>query len=97
MNSWNPWMELDPKAKITFSGPEAGAAAKTSWEGDGKLGTGSATVVKAILNSKVKTKLEYTKPYSMTQSAEMELETKGNQTLIRWTVSGENQFIGRFF
>lgn len=97
MNSWNPWIELAPKSKVTFSGPEEGVNATTSWTGDENLGTGSATVVESIPNSLVKTRLEYTKPYVMTQAAQITLKPTSNQTIVRWSVSGENTFVGRLF
>lgn len=97
MNTWNPWMEIDPDVKITFSGPEEGVGAKTSWTGGKNLGTGSATVSEVVPNISVKTKLEYVEPHTMTQVAEISLKPSGSQTLVRWSVSGENVFIGRIF
>ena len=90
-------MELDPQAKVTFTGPEEGVGAKTSWAGGKDLGTGSATVTESIPNSIVKTKLEYAEPFVMIQFAEITLTPNGNQTVVRWSVSGENKFIGRIF
>ena len=33
MNTWSPWSKMDPQAKITYQGPEAGVGASSSWEG----------------------------------------------------------------
>ena len=95
MNDWNPWMKFDPTAKVTFSGPDAGVGTKTSWEGGEKLGTGSATVYESVTNSRVKTKLEYSEPFVMSQDAEISLTPAENQTIVRWSVSGKNNLIGR--
>lgn len=95
MDTWNPWIELDPNVRMEFSGPEEGVGAKTSWSGGEKLGTGSATVTESIPPSVVRTQLEYTEPHVMTQRAEISLTPSGKQTVVRWSVSGENPFIGR--
>ena len=97
MNSWNPWMELDPQAKITFSGPEEGVGSKTSWVGGKDLGSGTATVTESVSNVLVKTKLDYTEPFVMSQLAEISLRLEGNQTVVRWSVSGDSAFVARLF
>jgi hypothetical protein len=95
MDSWNPWSELDPDAKMTFTGPDAGVGATTSWEAGKKLGTGSCTIVESVPFTLVKSKLAYTKPRVMTQDAEISLRKEGNQTVVRWSVSGKNDFLSR--
>lgn len=97
MNSWNPWMKLDPKMNITFSGPPAGVGAKTSWAGDKRIGAGSATIIESIENLLVRTHLEYTDPHPMSQIAEISLTPQSDGTLVRWSVSGDTLFLGRIF
>ena len=92
MDSWNPWSDFDPSVKMNFSGPEEGVGASTFWEGGKKLGTGSATVIESVANSKVVTKLVYTKPFEMNQTAEMLLTQSGDQTTVKWSVSGHNKW-----
>ncbi len=93
MDSWNPWTKIDPKSKIEYSGPEAGIGAKTSWSGGDQMGTGSATVVESVSNSLVKTKLEYTEPFEMTQEAVLTLKPEGKQTIVRWSVAGQKNLM----
>lgn len=93
--TWSPWSELDPKAKMEFSGPEEGVGAKTSWTGGDKLGTGSATIVESMPNHLVKTHLVYEKPFVMEQWAALSLSSAGDTTTVKWTVEGENKFMGR--
>lgn len=97
MESWSPWMDMDPEAKMHFSGPTEGVGACTSWEGGKKLGTGKATVTESVINTSVTTKLEYTKPSHMTQEAEIRLIPSGPQTIVRWSVKGSNKFTCRVF
>jgi hypothetical protein len=45
-NTWNPWLKMDPAAKVSYRGPEAGVDAVSSWEGE-KTGKGSATITES--------------------------------------------------
>ena len=92
---WAPWQEVDPKAQMIHSGPEAGVGARTNWDADGPLGTGSATIKESIPNERVGIDLEYVKPMKMKQYAEYLVQSQGAQTLVTWKVSGENNFFGR--
>lgn len=92
---WGPWLEIDPDAKMTYSGPESGVGSKASWDHGKKLGTGSATIVESNFNRRVAIKLEYTRPMSMTQDAEYIVETVEKQSLVTWRVRGKNTFFGR--
>ncbi len=92
---WSPWPEVDPHAKMVYSGIDEGVGAKASWESDGKLGTGSATIVESLANKNIRIKLDYTKPMTMTQNAEYILESKGDSTVVTWQVHGENHFMSR--
>lgn len=47
---------------MTYSGPEEGVGAVSSWESPGQMGTGRAEVVESNLNQNVKTKITFTKP-----------------------------------
>lgn len=94
-NSWMPWSEVDPNAKMSYSGPDEGVGSKSSWEGNGQLGVGEALVVESNPNQNVKTQLTYTKPMHMSQMAEISLTPATEGTLVKWTVSGQNSFVGR--
>lgn len=92
---WGPWLETDPSAKMTYSGPDEGVGAIASWTGGQQLGTGSATIVDSIPNQKVTIKLAYTEPFQMEQLSDYIAEAAGEQTKVIWKVTGQNNFIGR--
>lgn len=96
-NEWMPWAESDPTAEMVYSGPEEGIGSTTSWDSTGQMGTGKAVVVESVANQMVKTQLTYTKPMNMTQLAEISLTPVNEETVVKWTVSGKNTFIGRLF
>jgi uncharacterized protein YndB with AHSA1/START domain len=95
MDEWNPWSKIDTKAKMSFSGPEAGVGARTSWESSGQLGVGSCTIVESVPNQLVRSKLEYVKPFEMSQDALMKITPTTGGSVLEWTVSGKNSFMGR--
>lgn len=94
-NEWMPWHEDDPHVKMTYSGPDEGVGSMTLWTSKGKMGTGNAEVIESIKNQNVKTRLTYTKPMTMSQLAEVSLQSTSGGTLVRWSVSGKNPVIGR--
>jgi hypothetical protein len=94
---WMPWKDSDPQMVATYSGPEEGVGATSSWDSPGQMGSGEAKVIESILNQSVKTQLTYTKPMQMSQLAEIVLVPSAGATIVRWSVKGENSFVGRLF
>jgi uncharacterized protein YndB with AHSA1/START domain len=91
---WMPWSEGDPGIKIEFTGPDEGVGSRSSWHGE-QMGVGNSEVTESLTNQMVKTKLVYTKPFAMSQLAEVSLTPTTNGTLVKWSVSGENNFFFR--
>lgn len=92
---WGPWIEIDPIAKMSYSGPDSGVGSRASWTGGKQLGTGSATIIESQLNERVSIQLEYTEPMKMSQLAQYLVQPYGKQIKITWRVSGRNNFMGR--
>lgn len=92
---WEPWSEIDPAAKMTYSGADAGVGARADWTGGKQLGTGSATIIESVPEQRVAIKLEYTAPMQATQDAEYLIKSSGNQSVVVWTVRGKNTFPAR--
>lgn len=96
-NSWNPFLQKDKSAKITFEGPETGVGSSTIWEGGKELGVGRATVTEVVPNQKLTVKLEYKEPFVMAQEANYLLRQEGGQTIVTWKVGGHNTFLAKLF
>lgn len=94
-DTWMPWKEQDPQVINSYSGPEEGIGAISSWDSPGQMGTGKAEVVGVIPNQSVKTKITYTKPMEMSQDSEFILAPNSDSTQVTWTVSGKQPFIAR--
>ena len=93
-NAWMPWKDSDPEVKMSYSGPAEGVGSKSSWDSKGQMGTGEALVIESVANQVVKTQLTYTKPFQMSQLAEISLTPVDGGTKIKWSVSGH---VGYFF
>jgi uncharacterized protein YndB with AHSA1/START domain len=93
--SWSPWEKMDPAMKQTYEGPPSGAGASSSWVGNNQVGEGRMTITESRPNELVKFKLEFVKPFAATSTAEFTFEPEGNQTLVIWSMSGHNNFMGK--
>ncbi len=96
-HEWSPWKEKDPKATYEFSGPTAGVGAAQSWSGNSEVGAGKQTIVESRPNELVRVKLEFLKPFEAVCESLYTLQPSGQQTVVTWTMTGENDFIGKIF
>jgi hypothetical protein len=96
-DAWSPWAKLDPAVKNTFEGPPAGTGAIFRWSGNDKVGEGSMTILESRPGELVKIKLAFIKPFESNAINEFAFKAEGNQTKVTWTMTGENNFIGKAF
>ncbi|MCM0606627.1 MAG: SRPBCC family protein [Xanthomonadaceae bacterium] len=96
MNSWSPWVKMEPTVKMTYEGPTAGVGAKYSWEGK-ETGAGSMTIIDVKPNEFVKTHLDFLKPFAGMGESEFVIRSEGKQTSVTWIMSGKNILIGKVF
>ena len=96
-NEWMPWKIIDPVLEMNYAGPDEGVGSISKWDSNGQMGTGEAIIVESIPNKLVKTQLTYTKPMQMSQIAEVSLNPPKGGTIIRWSVTGKNKYIGKLF
>jgi polyketide cyclase/dehydrase/lipid transport protein len=95
--AWDPWMEMDPEAKVTVEGTPGTPGHKMSWDGK-KSGMGSMTIISAGTNQWVYSGLEFIKPFKATAKDEIKLEASGDKTKVTWTNTGGLSFpMGRLF
>lgn len=94
-HAWSPWARLDPNAKETFEGPEAGTGASMAWAGNSDVGEGKMTITESRLNEYVAFRLDFIKPFEATNTAEFTFEPKGNETMVTWSMQGRKDFMGK--
>ncbi|AMK78425.1 MULTISPECIES: SRPBCC family protein [Methylomonas] len=93
--AWSPWAKLDPNAKNSFSGPQAGVGASMSWAGNNKVGEGSMTIIESRPHDLIRFKLDFLKPFKASNTAEFTFKSEGNNTVVVWSMYGKNNFIGK--
>ena len=94
-DAWSPWAKLDPNAKNSFEGPAAGVGAAMTWSGNNEVGEGRMTITESRPDELVRFRLDFMKPMSGTSTAEFTFKPDGGTTVVTWTMSGTNGFIGK--
>lgn len=84
--SWNPWAQMDPDAKMTFTENTNGVSASYSWDGE-KVGAGSMTHTRVEAPRLVESKLEFQE--EGTASATFQLEAAGAGTKVTWSFTSD--------
>jgi uncharacterized protein YndB with AHSA1/START domain len=92
---WSPWAKLDPNAKATFGGSQAGTGAVFSWSGNNEVGEGKMTIAESKPDDYVKTNIDFAKPFAGTSVAEFQLKPEGAGTNVTWSMTGERPFFMR--
>ena len=93
-DAWSPWAKIDPKAQLTFEGPEAGVGASMIWSSESnEVGKGRMTITESRAAELIKFRLDFTTPMQATNTAEFNFKQNANQTTVTWSMSGEKNFI----
>jgi hypothetical protein len=93
--AWSPWAKLDPASKSTFEGTDGAVGSSMAWSGNDKVGKGKMTITKAEPAKQVEIKLEFQEPFKATNTTVFALAPDGAGTKVTWTMSGENDFMGK--
>ena len=93
--AWSPWAKLDPAMKITYDGAAAGKGAHYTWVGNDKVGEGQMTILESHPDDSINIKLEFIKPFASVCATDFTFKPDGNQTVVTWTMSGQNTFISK--
>jgi hypothetical protein len=92
---WSPWAKLDPTAKNSFEGPDAGTGAIFRWEGNKQVGQGNMTITESRSNELIRIRLEFLKPFKAVNTAEFVFKPQGNETQVTWSMYGKNNFLAK--
>jgi hypothetical protein len=96
-DAWSPWAKLDPDAKMSFEGPEAGQGAAMSWAGNDNVGEGKMTIVESRPNDAVKLKVDFIKPFEGTSNSDFAFKPEGQATTVTWAMSAHHNFMEKAF
>ncbi len=94
MKEWGPRQEMDRDQVQTIEGTDGTVGAIWTWRGD-TVGVGSQRIVAMEANRRVTCELHFIEPFESKSMVDYELEQRGDSTRMVWTMSGENNFMGR--
>ncbi len=92
-NEWSPWSKLDPDAKTSLEGPNAGRGAIFRWDGDRKVGAGSMEITESKPNELVGIHLTFLRPFKGENEVRFSFKPDGNQTIVTWSMQGRQNFM----
>ena len=95
--AWSPWAKMDPNSKNSFQGPASGVGAALAWAGNHKVGEGRMTITESQPGNLIRFRLEFLKPMKATNLATFSFQPEAGQTIVTWTMSGNNNFVGKAF
>ena len=87
-------MKLDPAAQISYSGPEAGIGAVSSWQGKA-TGKGSATIIESKPGELVRERMDWLEPMEGVSTVDFIFKPDGDKTTVTWAMYGDNGYMGR--
>lgn len=93
--SWSPWAKLDPAAKNSFEGSSSGKGAIFKWSGNNEVGEGKMTITESRPDERIQIKLEFVRPFEDSSTSEFTFNPDGDQTVVTWTMTGRQNFIGK--
>lgn len=93
-NEFNPWLKLDPSAKVSYAGPETGVGAESSWDGK-ETGKGKATITESKPNELVRLRLDWIAPMEGVSTVDYIFKPEGDKTNVTWAMYGKSNFMGR--
>jgi hypothetical protein len=93
--AWSPWEKVDPEMKRTYEGSTEGTGAIYSWVGNKDVGEGKMTIVDSKPDELVRIALEFYKPYEGKSTADLSFVPEGDDTLVTWSMQGQNGFMGK--
>ncbi len=94
-DAWSPWLKLDPNAKTSFEGAEAGTGAVFKWTGNHEVGVGGMTITDSRPPELIRIQLDFEKPFKDTSTAEFKFEPVGEQTKVTWSMFGKHTFVSK--
>jgi uncharacterized protein YndB with AHSA1/START domain len=93
--AWNPWAEIDPNCKVTYSGPPTGVGSIFSWAGNNDVGEGTMTLTESKPGELARFRMDFHKPMAGTSTAEFSFAPAAGMTTVTWSMFGPNTFMGK--
>ena len=97
-HSWSPWVQLDPNAKFSYSGPDAGVGQKVRWQSDDdNVGTGSQEITESITDKRIETALDFGAQGNATAGFDFDASDRATKVTWRFKTDVGNNPVARWF
>jgi hypothetical protein len=93
-SAWNPFETADPTIQVTYEGAPEGVGASYHYTSE-QAGEGRMTLVESIPGERVAVRAEFIKPFAATNDIEFTITPNAEGVSLTWTMSGDNNFIGK--
>ena len=93
-NAWNPFARMDPQMTLSYTGPDSGVGASSSWVAP-EMGKGRMTITKVTTDREVAMDLEFFEPMAAKNRVTFVLAPEGDSTRVSWRMDGRNNFVGK--
>lgn len=78
-----------------YSGSASGKGAVYAWQGNNKVGQGRMEILESLPHSRLVIQLDFLKPFEAHNTAEFTLQPVGDETELRWAMSGPQPYLFR--
>ncbi len=93
--TWSPWARLDPAMRQSYAGAPAGTGAIYTWAGNDEVGEGRSTITISRPTELIRIKLEFVRPFTVTNDVEFTFQPEGDGTAVTWSMTGQKNFIAK--
>jgi hypothetical protein len=93
--AWSPWEDVDPALRRSYSGAPSGVGAVYEWEGNRKAGKGRMEITSVEPDRSVAVDLQFLKPFKAHNVTTFTTEQQGDDTIVRWSMTGPRTFMTR--
>jgi hypothetical protein len=91
---WSPWKDMDPDAKTTYEGPDAGVGSIMKWAGNDKVGEGALAITESDAAKRMAYRIDFKAPMSSTANGEFLLEPQqAGGTNVTWRMTSERGYV----
>lgn len=92
---WDPWIEMEPKAKIKVSITPEVIGSGYSWKGD-VIGEGEITILEFVPNELIKSKVHFIAPQNLHADILWTFKQNNEFTEITWAFEGTLSYLNRW-
>lgn len=90
---YSKWVMQDPNVKIVYTGIDGTEGFLSSWEGNKKAGKGEQEIKKIENNASIHIEIRFEKPFKNVGQTYMYTSAiNTDQTKVKWTLEGKNNF-----